>query len=206
MARLYQTQIFPRLMDKNIGKPEIVDYRRRLLQNASGNMLEIGIGTGLNLNLYPNTITEITAVDPFVRKLPSSRILVKLYPETAEQMHFEDSTFDTVLSTFTFCSVSNLPKTLKEIARVLKPDGRLLFLEHGRADTRFAQQLQKVANPFYNIFACGCSINRDYKQVLSEAGFGIEKYNLYKVNIYPKILTGYLYEGVAKNDKQQRAI
>lgn len=193
-------------MDKNIGKPEIMDYRRRLLQNASGNILEIGIGTGLNLNQYPNTITEITAVDPFVRELPSSRILVKLYPEVAEQMHFEDSTFDTVLSTFTFCSVSNLPKTLKEIARVLKPDGKLLFLEHGKADTRFAQQLQKAANPFYNIFAYGCNINRDYKQILSEAGFGIEKYNFYKVNIYPKILTGYLYEGVAKNDKQQHDI
>lgn len=188
-------------MNKNIGNPEIMDYRHRLLKNASGNILEIGIGTGLNLNLYPSRITEIMAIDPFVRELPSSPVLVNLYPDVAERMHFEDNSFDTVISTFSFCSVNNLQKCLKEIARVLKPGGKLLFLEHGKADTRFARQLQKACNPFFNILACGCNINRDYKQILSEASFGIEQYNLYKVNIYPKILVGYLYEGVARNDK-----
>lgn len=201
LIRLYQAKVFPYLMKKNIGKPEIISHRRRVLQNASGRILEIGIGTGLNLDLYPGTVTEITAIDAFVRVLPSSRVSVKLYHGTAEEMCFADNTFDTVVSTFSFCSVSDLHATLKEISRVLKPDGKLLFLEHGKAETRFAQRMQNAANPLFNVFACGCNVNRDYRQFLSEAGFAIEKHTLYRADIFPKWLVGYLHEGVATNAK-----
>lgn len=201
MIRLYKNKIFPYLMNRISGKAEIMDYRRHALQNAEGRILEIGIGTGLNLNLYPGSIDKITAVDPFVRALPTSKIKVELYPDVAETMHFEDNSFDTVVSTFTFCSVSNLHITLKEISRVLKPDGKLLFLEHGKAESRFVQKLQNIANPLYNILAFGCNVNRDYKQTIHDAGFIIESYCSYRANMFPKLIVGYLHEGIAINDK-----
>lgn len=188
-------------MNKALGQAEIMDNRRHILQHANGNILEIGIGTGLNLSVYPSSITEITAIDPLLREIPSAPILVKLYPDAAEQMHFENNTFDTVVSTFTFCSVKDLNITLREISRVLKPNGRLLFLEHGKAEKKFVQKMQDVVNPLYTVFACGCNINRNYQQVLSEAGFRIINYNLYRAKIFPKFLAGYLYEGVAINEK-----
>ncbi|MGE5373004.1 MAG: class I SAM-dependent methyltransferase [Solirubrobacterales bacterium] len=199
----YEEKIFPYLMNKIIGNAEIIEHRRQLLSKASGRVLEIGIGTGLNLNLYPAGVAEIAAVDPYPRELPPGRVKVDLYPDNVESMRFEDSTFDTVVSTFTLCSVENLPATIQEIKRVLKPNGKYLFLEHGKAVTRFAQRLQDAANPLYNVFACGCNINRDYRQVITASGFRIEKYALHSVNIVPAVLTGYLYEGVVRNEKHQ---
>ncbi len=203
MVGLYKNRIFPYLMNQNIGKAEIMNHRRNALKTAQGKVLEIGIGTGLNLNLYPSNIAEITAIDPFIRELPSSKLKVELYPADAENLPFENNTFDTVVSTFSFCSVSNLHLTLKEISRVLKPDGKLLFLEHGKAESRFVQQLQNIANPLYNVFAFGCNVNRDYQTTILDAGFRIESYRSYRAKIIPELIVGYLHEGVAINDKPE---
>ncbi|MFT5874453.1 MAG: ubiquinone/menaquinone biosynthesis C-methylase UbiE [Clostridium sp.] len=185
-------------MKKNIGRAEILEYRRHMLENASGSILEIGIGTGLNLNLYPDDITEITAIDPLVRKLPISKISVKLYPDSAEKLHFEDNTFDTVVSTFTLCSIPNIDIALAEIARVLKPNGQFIFLEHGRATSEFIRSIQVLANPFFNLLAYGCNITRNYEEALNNAGFILNKYKIYRASIFPKEIAGYLHEGVAK--------
>lgn len=187
-------------MNKSIGTAEIMEYRRHMLDYVNGNILEIGIGTGLNLNLYPKDVTEITAIDPFVRELPQAKITVKLYPDIAEKMHFDDNTFDTVVSTFTLCSIQNLHTVLAEISRVLKPNGRFIFLEHGKATTKFISSIQTLANPFFNLFACGCNITRDYKKALINAGFNLERYQVYRASIFPKSIAGYLYEGVAVNE------
>lgn len=187
-------------MNKIIGSNEIMKHRCHMLQNAKGKILEIGIGTGLNLKLYPDTITEITAVDPFVRELPYANISVKLYPDTAEKLHFEDNTFDTVVSTFTLCSIQDMNAALAEIARVLKPGGQYIFLEHGKATTKFMCGIQKLFNPFFNLFACGCNITRDYEKALKNAGFVIKQYQTYRASIFPKAVAGYLYEGVATNE------
>lgn len=203
MIKLYKTKIFPYLMNKSIGKAEIMEYRRNMLENAEGNILEIGIGTGLNLNLYPSTVTEISAIDPFVSELPQANVAVKLYSDAAEQMNFDDNTFDTVVSTFTLCSIQNLDAVLAEICRVLKPKGKFIFLEHGRAITKFICGVQKVANPFFNVFACGCNINRDYEAAIQKSGLKFIRYQVQRAPIFPKVLIGYLYEGVAiiENDK-----
>lgn len=201
MLGLYSNKIFPYLMKKNIGKDEIMECRRHALQTARGRVLEIGIGTGLNLNLYPSNITKITAIDPYIREIPASKLDVQLYPGNAEKMPFEDNSFETVVSTFSFCSVSDLGLTLQEISRVLKPDGKLLFLEHGKAESKYVQQLQNLANPLFNVFAFGCHVNRDYRQFFSHAGFKMESYRSYRAKISPKIIVGYLHEGIAINDK-----
>ncbi|MFZ2538737.1 MAG: methyltransferase domain-containing protein, partial [Oscillospiraceae bacterium] len=145
-------------------------------------------------------------IDPFIRELPSSKLKVELYPGDAEKMPFDENSFDTVVSTFSFCSVSNPRLTLKEISRVLKPDGKLLFLEHGKAESRFVQQLQNIANPLYNVFAFGCNVNRDYRQIISDAGFIIESYRSYRAKIVPKLIVGYLHEGIAINEKLEDTV
>ncbi|MGE5327880.1 MAG: class I SAM-dependent methyltransferase [Deltaproteobacteria bacterium] len=200
MFKLYQTKILPYFMNKIIGKDEIMKHRCHTLKNAKGEILEIGIGTGLNLNLYPNEVTEITAIDPFIRELPQTKIFVKLYPDIAEKMHFQDDSFDTVVSMFTLCSVQNMDAVLAEIARVLKPNGRFIFLEHGRATTKFIRGIQILVNPFFNLFACGCNITRNYEKALMKAGFIINQYQVYRASIFPKVIAGYLYEGVAVNE------
>ena len=194
----YRDMLFPYLMKINIGKPSIMKYRKHLLKSAKGNILEIGIGMGTNLTVYPKVISNITAIDPYVRELPQSGIFVTIIPENAERMSFEDNTFDTVVSTFSLCSMDNLVAALTEINRVLKPGGRLLFLEHGKATNKPCQTLQKILNPLYNIFAYGCNITRDYMEELKCAGFNIVEYKIYKARVYPRTLVGYLYEGIAE--------
>lgn len=201
-VKWYRDRLFPYLMKINIGKPAILEYRRRLLKNAKGNILEIGIGAGTNLTVYPKEISSITAVDPYIRELPKSNISVTLLPESAEKMSFKDNTFDTVVSTFCFCSTNNLAIALKEIYRILRPGGRLLFLEHGKATNKSCQTLQKIFNPLYNIFAYGCNITRSYTEEMKRAGFHIVECEVYKAKVYPRMLVGYLYEGIAEKQEE----
>lgn len=113
-------------------------------------------------------------------------------------MSFEDNTFDTVVSTFSLCSTDNLIAVLKEINRVLKPGGRLLFLEHGKATNIPCQRLQQIFNPLYNRFAYGCNLTRDYTMEMKCAGFHIITCQIYRAKVYPRMLVGYLYEGIAE--------
>lgn len=197
-VKWYRDVLFPYLMKLNIGRPAILEYRRHLLKNVKGNILEIGIGAGTNLAVYPKEVSHITAVDPYVRELPQSSIVVTLLPESAEKMSFDDNTFDTVVSTFSFCSTDNLVAVLTEINRVLKPGGRILFLEHGKATNKPCQALQKIFNPMYNVLAYGCNITRDYLEELKLAGFNIVEYEVQKARVYPRVLVGYLYKGIAE--------
>lgn len=158
----YQNNIFPVLMKKSLGSDEIKKERKHILSFAKGEILEIGIGTGSNLPFYPERVTKISAIDYYTRDLNSERIEVELKPYSCEHMLFENNSFDTVISTFCLCSINNPDQALQEIRRVLKPGGKLLFLEHGKAKTKFIQKMQNVVNPLYNILACGCNVNRNH--------------------------------------------
>lgn len=199
MFDYYNKKIFLFFMNKNIGKNEILDYRRKILTRANGEILEIGIGTGINLLLYPDSITHIKAIDTFACELPQSRVKVEFYNMSADNMFFCENAFDTVVSTFSLCSIKNIDKALLEIRRVLKPNGRLLFLEHGKAKSKVIAAMQNIANPLFNIFACGCNINRDYTMLLEGKGFIIDGYGDLQANINPKLLAGHLYFGSACN-------
>ena len=198
MTKWYTEKVFPWLMQKSIGKKSIMDLRREVLTDAYGKVLEIGIGTGINLSLYPEKITEITAVDQWTREIVHPGLKVNLVHESAEQMHFEDCTFDTVVSTFTLCSIKDLDTALREINRVLRPNGQFIFLEHGVSQNKTIASVQEWFNPCYNLFALGCNINRNYIEHLRKAGFVIEKYALKNEPIHPRILAGHVYKGIAK--------
>jgi ubiquinone/menaquinone biosynthesis C-methylase UbiE len=143
----YQDKIFPFLLNINMGKHEM-EERRKLLSNSQGNVLEIGIGTGINLSLYPPHISELTAVDCYPGKLLQSRVKVKFYKCSADRMPFPDNTFDTVVSTFCLCSVKDFGATLQEVRRVLKPNGKFLLLEHGKATRKLWQRIQNLVIPY----------------------------------------------------------
>lgn len=197
MLDYYYENIFPVLMNRNIGRKEILELRRKVLSYARGEVLEIGIGTGINLQLYSDSINHITAIDTFVRVLPESRISVDFYKMSVDNMSFEGETFDTVVSTFCFCSIQNLNKSLSEIKRVLKPDGKVIFLEHGKAKNNILSIMQNMVNPLFNLFAGGCNVNRDYLSLMEEKGFVFDNCSIMRSKIIPKSLVGHLYIGIA---------
>jgi ubiquinone/menaquinone biosynthesis C-methylase UbiE len=177
-------------------KPAIWKIRSSLLAQADGNILEIGFGSGGNLRFYPDAVTHITAIDPKAGKIPKSRIDVKLFYDSAEKMPFPDSSFDTVITTFTLCSTENPDQVFKEIRRVLKPDGKYLFLEHGQADNEPGFVMQRRFNPIYQRFSHGCSLLRVNTELFESSGFILESYQEFRGAIFPQILGGYLYQGV----------
>lgn len=198
MIKWYTDKVFPWLMKKNIGKKSIIRLRQQALSKAYGNILEIGVGTGMNLSLYPKEVTEITAIDSWVREIPAAEIHVNLVNESATQMGFKDNSFDTVVSTFTLCSIEDLDLALSEIYRVLKPGGQFIFLEHGKSKNKGIAAIQELLNSLNKILALGCNINRSYIDNMKKAGFTIEEFNFKSEPIYPRILSGHVYQGRAK--------
>jgi ubiquinone/menaquinone biosynthesis C-methylase UbiE len=141
------------------------DQRRSLLARAEGRTLEIGAGTGTNLSLYPESVSELvlTEPDPHMRRQLERKapIGVKVIDASAEQLPFPDGTFDTAVATLVFCTIPNPQAALSEIARVLKGGGRLLFLEHVRAgDPKAARWQDRLERP-WGWFGRGCHPNRD---------------------------------------------
>lgn len=199
----YCEHIFPRLMEWVMAGEEFYRLRRELLASSRGCVLELGIGTGLNLPHYPETVTELHAVDP-AQLLPktiaarSARLSfpVRLQKGTAETLPHADQRFDYVVSTWTLCTIPNPVLALQEVGRVLKPGGRFLFLEHGRSDNRTIAAWQDRLNPIQNVIGCGCNLNRQIDQLMTQAGLRITWLDRFIMNEVPR-LGGEMYRGTA---------
>jgi len=164
----YSRLIFPRLCDWTMNDPNIARLRKAVLTEVSGNILEIGFGTGLNLGYYPEHVRRITAIDPGEgmnrlarRRIEKSPIEVDLRSLTAEELPVQDATFDCVVSTWTLCSILDVQRALKEVYRVLKPGGRFVFLEHGLSDDPKIQRWQRRLNWIQKRVADGCRLDLD---------------------------------------------
>lgn len=177
-------------------KPAMWKIRRQLLQQVSGNILEIGFGNGRNLSLYSESVSEITALDLHGKTVPDHRIRVNFTQASAELMPFPDASFDTVITTFTLCSIADTAKVFSEIRRVLKPGGKYLFLEHGEADNVVGLKLQRIINPVYQHFSKGCSLMRVNTALMLSSGFTMQPYRAFRGPIIPGIIGGYLFMGV----------
>jgi ubiquinone/menaquinone biosynthesis C-methylase UbiE len=157
-------------------KAGLRERRASLLANAHGDVLEIGAGTGANLPLYPTGITSLTVTEPDaammrkLRKRLTDRQVTALRAP-AEDLPFDDDTFDTVVSTLTLCTVDDQPRALREIYRVLRPGGRLLFIEHVRAQDEKLARRQDRLNVINRIVAHGCNCNRPTLEGVRSAGF-----------------------------------
>jgi ubiquinone/menaquinone biosynthesis C-methylase UbiE len=200
---LYATQIFPRLMDWVMARQAFSQLRESLLQLASGEVLEIGFGTGLNLRHYPTTITRLSIVDPatllpakVARRMAAAPYPIQTTHVTAENLPFPDRQFETVVSTWTLCTIPDPVLALHEVGRVLKPGGRFLFLEHGRSDDRTIAVWQDRLNPIQNVMGCGCHLNRQIDRLIIQSGLSIAHLDRFSMQGVPR-LVGEMYRGTA---------
>ena len=201
---LYRQHVFPWVLEFVMTQRVFRRYRREALAPASGRVLEIGFGTGINLEFYPPRIREVVAVDDnpgvaprAVPRIRASGIDVEHHPLSAESLPFDSSSFDTVVSTFTLCSIPDLQAALGEVRRVLKPGGEFLFLEHGLSPDPGVARWQRRLNPAWQVVGDGCHLDRDATAEVGRAGLEVERVR----NFYlPKSLkfAGYMYLGAAR--------
>ena len=199
----YCDHIFPRLMEWVMAREEFHRLRADLLTQAHGDVLELGIGTGLNLPHYPKTVTGLDAVDP-AHLLPEtvaarSAVLgfpVRIQRGTAETLPYADQRFDYVVSTWTLCSIPDPVLALQEVGRVLKPGGRFLFMEHGRSDDRKIARWQDRLNPVQKVIACGCNLNRQIDRLIARSELTITHLDRFSMESAPR-LAGEIYRGTA---------
>ena len=148
----YSDHVLPRLLNLAMRNKGLEAYRRRLVPAAEGRVLEIGIGSGLNLPFYGPGVAEVVGLDPSAPLLRMAGLL----EGSAEAIPLEDASFDTVLTTWTLCSVRDAGAALAEIRRVLKPAGHLLFVEHGSAPDAAVARWQDRLTPLWKPIAGGC--------------------------------------------------
>lgn len=160
------------------------DWRKTLLQDVSGDVLELGCGTGANLPFYSKTLNSLVLTEPNRHMRHQLALKLVEYPHlsantldcSAESLPFPDATFDAVVSTLLLCSVKNPTRALSEIHRVLRPHGKLLFLEHVAASNRLERlKWQRRIEPFWKILQCGCHLTRDTEKNIIQAGFAYQK-------------------------------
>lgn len=195
---LYRHFVFPRLLDFVMSRPHMMEYRRQLLAPAAGEVLEIGFGTGLNLSCYPPTVTTLTILDKteFLPKRVEKRLAAATIPISkahldAAQLPFDAGRFDVVVSTWTLCSIDEVDRALREIKRVLKPSGKLLFLEHGRSDDPRVARRQDRWNPVQRFLGDGCNMNRPIDQLIDSAGLRIARLDRFHMPKSPRVLAAH---------------
>lgn len=200
----YHHYVFPWVLDLAMSSPMLRVPRDRTLAPARGRILEIGFGTGRNLTHYPPTVKRIEAIDPdadldrlSLPRIAHAAIAVDFHHLDAEHLPFEDAGFDTVVSTFTLCSIPDVVHALREIRRVLKPGGQFLFLEHGRSPDARVARWQDRLNRTWMPLAGGCHLNRPMRELISGAGLEIGPAQDYYLKRAPKFV-GFLTEGMAR--------
>jgi ubiquinone/menaquinone biosynthesis C-methylase UbiE len=200
---LYARHIFPRLCDWSMRNPRIERLRKEVLSGVDGEILEIGFGTGLNLEHYPEHVRRLTAVDPGVgmariarRRIEKSDIDVDLHVQTAEELPFNNERFDCVVSTWTLCSIQDARRAVAEISRVLKPGGRFFYLEHGLGEEPSVQRWQRRLTPLQKRLAGGCRLDVDIEALVRSGAFRDVQVQRFLLERTPR-LGGSMYRGVA---------
>jgi len=156
-------------------RAQVQAIRKELLADLRGDVLEIGAGTGANFEHYPPDARVVALEpDPHMLKRAKQKLRpnVELRAGPAESLPFPDASFDAVVSTLVLCTVRDFPRALSEITRVLRPGGRLYFIEHIRADG-FAGRVQDAIKPVWSYFAAGCNVNRETERAFENAGLRI---------------------------------
>ena len=179
MASFYDRKILPALLTCACSSPPMMKQRAKVVPQAQGKVLELGIGMGLNLQFYdPAKVESIAGVDPAAELRARAqaaprdpRLVVEVADGTAEALPFGDASFDTVVCTFTLCSVGSQAETLRELRRILKPGGRLLYAEHGKAPDAWVRKWQNRIEPVWKRLAGGCHLTRPISDPIVDAGF-----------------------------------
>jgi ubiquinone/menaquinone biosynthesis C-methylase UbiE len=177
----YSDWLFPRMLDLIMQQKQMIPFRQRIGKAAASRVLDVGIGSGLNLPFYGNEADRIVGVDPSPQLLRfaeerarETSNSVELLRGSGEALPVADHSIDTAVVTFTLCTVDNAAATLAEIRRVLRPNGTLLFAEHGRAPTAGVAWWQDRLTPAWSHIAGGCHLNRKPDDLIRAAGFRID--------------------------------
>jgi ubiquinone/menaquinone biosynthesis C-methylase UbiE len=180
---LYDQYVLPHLIDFACGMGAVMKTRKQIVPLADGRVLEVGIGSGLNLSSYdPNKVSAIVGVDPSaeMQKLAQQRaaqisIPVEMIALELGQIQAATASFDSIVCTFTLCTIPDAMAALREMRRVLKPGGKLLFSEHGLAPDLPVVRWQNRLTPLWKPFTGGCHLNRDIAALLQAGGFQIKQ-------------------------------
>ncbi|MFQ5774218.1 MAG: class I SAM-dependent methyltransferase [Kiloniellaceae bacterium] len=200
----YQRHIVPHLIHLSMSNRQATRWRARVVPAARGRVLEIGAGSGLNLPFYGPEVRAVTALEPSeallakaAKRARHAAFDIELVHGVAEDLRFEDRAFDSVVMTWTLCSIGDPATALAQMRRVLNPDGELIFIEHGLSPDSGVAAWQRRLNPLWNRCSGGCNLNRPIGDLIRAAGFvlnGLETGYLIKG---PRPLT-YHYRGRAR--------
>lgn len=199
----YSERILPHLIRTTMRDERFAPYRRRNVALAVGRVLEVGIGSGENLPHYGATVAEVIGVEPSARLAAMAKesaartsVPVTVTTASAERLPLDAASIDTVVMTWTLCSIPDPTLALAEMRRVLRPGGRLLFVEHGLAPDRGVRFLQRRLTPVWKRLAGGCHLDRDMRALIADAGFQFERIETgYMSGARP---LSYIYEGSAQ--------
>jgi ubiquinone/menaquinone biosynthesis C-methylase UbiE len=201
---LYSQYVLPRIIDLAMRNKETARLREAWIPHARGEVLEVGIGSGLNLPFYSPEVQHVYGVDPSLelqriarRRLPAGHIQIEFLPQSAEErLPLAEASIDTIVITWTLCSIPNAARALRQIKRVLKASGRLIFLEHGRAPDHGVAAWQDRLTPLWKRIAGGCHLNRKVDELITATGFQITELNTFYLP-GPRPMT-YTYQGFAQ--------
>jgi|SRR5689334_16875394 ubiquinone/menaquinone biosynthesis C-methylase UbiE len=200
----YAKYILPRLIDFAMRNKETTCLRAECVPTASGEVLEIGIGSGLNLPFYSSAVRHVYGVDPSIelqkiaiKKLSAMPFAVTFLQQSAEgPIPLADSSIDTIVMTWSLCSIADPAAALQQMRRVLRPNGRMIYVEHGRSPDTRVMTWQDRITPVWKRFTGGCHLNRKIDDLISAAGFRITQQKVFYMP-GPRPMT-YTYEGVAR--------
>jgi ubiquinone/menaquinone biosynthesis C-methylase UbiE len=200
----YERRILPYLLNIFMDTKGTREERSRTLADVRGSVLEVGFGSGLNLPYYSSAVTRVVGVDPSQtsahlarKRIAGSSFPVEFVGLSAEKLPVADASFDSLVSTFTLCTIPDVGAALAEMRRALKPDGRFYFVEHGHADDPGVARWQERLNGLEQRMFGGCHLNRDIAALITQAGFDIQRLEHAYLQGAPKF-AGFLYRGVAK--------
>lgn len=199
----YQDHIVPVLINLAMRRQELVAYRSHVIPAAEGRVLEIGVGSGLNLPFYSRNVERLVGLDPSPKLLSMVRRNMKrnaspveLIEGSAEAIPLKTNSVDTVVTTWTLCSIPDADRALREMHRVLRPGGHLLFVEHGRAPEPNVRWWQDRLTPVWKRIGGGCHLNRAIQMLIEDAGFQFDRLETGYIR-GPNPLT-FMYEGSAR--------
>lgn len=200
--KLYSQFLFPRLLDVAMAAEPFPKYRKVLLRDVTGDILEIGFGTGLNLDYYPAEVKNLATVDPnpgvnqlAQKRIDASEVTVSHHCLSGEALPMAEDSFDCVVSTWVLCSIPDVAGAIAEVHRVLRPGGKFFFIEHGLADDPKLQPWQRRLTPIQKVIGDGCHLDRDIA-ALVKAQFGQVDYQTFYGDRLPKV-AGFMYQGIA---------
>ena len=192
---LYAARVLPRIMEAGCGIKSLEQYRRRVCAGLSGDVVELGFGSGLNVPYYPDTISQVAAVEPAdlgwqlaEERLRASAVPVHRKGLDGQRLPFPDDSFDSALTTWTMCTIPDIDAALIEVRRVLRPGGKLHFLEHGLAPDTRVQRVQRLLEPVNKALLGGCHLTRRVTTLIDRAGFSIKEVDEFYEPGSPKVV------------------